>query len=274
MSKNGNKLFDTKIFTQDYAVQHSDMNNDSFEDLLIYQNGYKLNSKEEIVDWLGGITIWMNDGGKGFKFSHLKLTDSVNKFRFGNGDLGGSIGVEDYNGDGFKDILLYGSKSPYKARTDISRAQQDSVLWDANYITEDTARRNEKVVETRIYLSDRGVFSGTNFITIPGVRAMYSQSVDLNNDGKIDILAVWKNNRAGGYNGVYIDYAVNIEKLHLRMREKLTVVEYKVYNLLYIENKDEIETAKLMGYKTSEKNRSPGYKQIKKIKNIPIPISI
>ena len=207
--KNGNKLFDTKIFTQDYAVQHSDMNNDGFEDLLIYQNGYKLNSKEEIVDWLGGITIWMNDGGKGFKFSHLKLTDSVNKFRFGNGDLGGSIGVEDYNGDGFKDILLYGSKSPYKARTDISRAQQDSVLWDANYITEDTSRRNEKVVETRIYLSDRGVFSGTNFITIPGVRAMYSQSVDLNNDGKIDILAVWKNNRAGGYNGVYIDSISN-----------------------------------------------------------------
>jgi hypothetical protein len=68
-------------------------------------------------------------------------------------------------------------------------------------------------------------------------------------------------------NGVYMDYAVNIEKLHLRMREKLTVVEYKVYNFLYIENKDEIETAKLMGYKTSEKNRSPGYKQIKKIKN-------
>jgi len=68
-------------------------------------------------------------------------------------------------------------------------------------------------------------------------------------------------------NKLYIDYAVNIEKLHVKMNEKLTVVEYKVYKLLYIDNKDEIETAKAMGYKTSEKNRSPGYKQIKKIKN-------
>jgi hypothetical protein len=51
------------------------------------------------------------------------------------------------------------------------------------------------------------------------------------------------------------------------MKGKITNVEWKVYNYLYIENKDEIETAKLMGYKTSEKNRSPGYKQIKKIKN-------
>ena len=207
--KNGNKLFDTKIFTQDYAVQHSDMNNDGFEDLLIYQNGYKLNSKEEIVDWLGGITVWMNDAGKGFKFSHFKLTDSVNKFRFGSNDGDGSIGVGDYNGDGYKDILLFGTKSPYKARTDISPAQQDSVLWDANYITEDTARKNEKVVESRIYLSDHGVFSATNYITIPGLRAMYSQGVDLNNDGKTDILAIWKNYRAGGYNGVYTDTISN-----------------------------------------------------------------
>ena len=39
-----------------------------------------------------------------------------------------------------------------------------------------------------------------------------------------------------------------------------------VYNYLYIENLDEEEVAKKMGYKTSEKNRQPGYKQIKNIK--------
>ena len=207
--KNGNKLFDTKIFAQDYSVQHSDMNNDGYEDLLIWQNGYKLNANDNIIDWLGGITLWINDAGKGFKFSHLKLTDSVNKFRFGSNDGDGSIGIGDFNGDGYKDILLFGTNMPYKARSDISPAQQDSVLWDANYITDDTARKKDKGVETRIYFSDRGVFSGSNYITIPGLRAMYSQGVDLNNDGKTDILAVWKNYRAGGYNGVYTDTVSN-----------------------------------------------------------------
>jgi hypothetical protein len=65
----------------------------------------------------------------------------------------------------------------------------------------------------------------------------------------------------------YIDYETKIKKFHERIKEKVTVVEWKVYNYLYVENKNETETAKLMGYKTNEKNRSPGYKQIKKIKN-------
>jgi hypothetical protein len=51
------------------------------------------------------------------------------------------------------------------------------------------------------------------------------------------------------------------------MKGKLSAIDWRVYSLLYVENLDEIEAAKVMGYKTSEKNRSPGYKQIKKIKN-------
>ena len=54
--------------------------------------------------------------------------------------------------------------------------------------------------------------------------------------------------------------------IHDKMQNILKPVEWKVYKYLYIENKDEEETAILMGYKTSEKNRSPGYKQIKNIK--------
>ncbi len=54
--------------------------------------------------------------------------------------------------------------------------------------------------------------------------------------------------------------------IHHKMQNILKPVEWKVYKHLYIENKDEEETAILMGYKTSEKNRSPGYKQIKNIK--------
>ena len=65
----------------------------------------------------------------------------------------------------------------------------------------------------------------------------------------------------------YIDYEASILKFHEKIKQKLSVVEWKVYNYLYVENKSEIETAQAMGYKTSEKNRSPGYKQIKKIKN-------
>jgi len=65
----------------------------------------------------------------------------------------------------------------------------------------------------------------------------------------------------------YIDYESSASAFHESMKLKLSTIDWKVYNLLYIENLDEIETAKLIGYKTSEKNRSPGYKQIKKIKN-------
>lgn len=65
----------------------------------------------------------------------------------------------------------------------------------------------------------------------------------------------------------FIDYELNIDKFHKKIKNKLTNLEWMVYNYLYIENKSETETAKLMGYKTTEKNRSPGYKQVKKIKN-------
>ena len=42
------------------------------------------------------------------------------------------------------------------------------------------------------------------------------------------------------------------------MNERLRVSLYKILS--------EEETAKKIGYRTSEKNRSPGYKQIKNIK--------
>ena len=50
------------------------------------------------------------------------------------------------------------------------------------------------------------------------------------------------------------------------MKKILKPVEWRVYELLYIQNKSESEVAKQMGYKTSERNRQPGYKQIKNIK--------
>lgn len=56
--------------------------------------------------------------------------------------------------------------------------------------------------------------------------------------------------------------------IHEKMQKVLKPIEWKVYRYLYIEGKDEEQTAKLMGYRTSEKNRIAGYKQIKNIKKI------
>lgn len=65
----------------------------------------------------------------------------------------------------------------------------------------------------------------------------------------------------------FIDYDSKIEDFNDKIKLSLSNIEWKIYVYLYIENKSESETAKLMGYKTTEKNRSPGYKQIKKVKN-------
>ena len=59
---------------------------------------------------------------------------------------------------------------------------------------------------------------------------------------------------------------MSVVKIHNRMKQVLKTLEWKVYNFLYIQDFSEEKTAKLMGYKTTEKNRSPGYKQIKNIK--------
>ena len=66
--------------------------------------------------------------------------------------------------------------------------------------------------------------------------------------------------------GDFFDVEIAATKLHKKMKTILKANELQVYELLYIENLEEDEVAKKMGYKTSEKNRQPGYKQIKNIK--------
>lgn len=58
------------------------------------------------------------------------------------------------------------------------------------------------------------------------------------------------------------------DKLNFFMKRDLSEKQYMVYKLLFIEHKDEEEVAGLMGYKTSEKGRKAGYKQIKNLKKI------
>lgn len=58
------------------------------------------------------------------------------------------------------------------------------------------------------------------------------------------------------------------KKLNYHMEKELSEKQFLVYRLLFIENIDEEEVAGQMGYKTSEKGRKAGYKQIKNLKKI------
>ena len=62
------------------------------------------------------------------------------------------------------------------------------------------------------------------------------------------------------------DFDTVLKRLNTKLKDRLKTNEWIVYENLYLKNKTEQEVAKILGYKTSEKNRSPGYKQIKNIK--------
>tara|TARA_Y100000310_G_scaffold13881_1_gene14184 strand:+ start:3672 stop:4397 length:726 start_codon:yes stop_codon:yes gene_type:complete len=98
------------------------------------------------------------------------------------------------------------------------------------------------------------------------------------------LYAEWEKNKKRAYNikiplpmenhshevksitGIGFDIEKNAKALHKKMKGVLKPTEWKVYQALYIDQKSEEEAAKVMGYKTTEKNRTPGYKQIKNIK--------
>jgi hypothetical protein len=60
----------------------------------------------------------------------------------------------------------------------------------------------------------------------------------------------------------------NIQSVHEKMKEILKPFEYKVYKGLFIDKDSEEVLAKKLGYISNEKNRPPGYKQLKNIKKI------
>ena len=63
-----------------------------------------------------------------------------------------------------------------------------------------------------------------------------------------------------------IDIVMLMKRLNEKMYQSLKPAEWKIYKALYIDNLSEEKAASLMGYKTNEKNRVPGYKQIKNVK--------
>ena len=64
------------------------------------------------------------------------------------------------------------------------------------------------------------------------------------------------------------DIMVSAKRLHEEMKHRLAPKQYKVYRRLYIDGADEEKVAAEMGYKTNEKGKKAGYKQIKNFKKI------
>ena len=62
------------------------------------------------------------------------------------------------------------------------------------------------------------------------------------------------------------DFTTAENKLHKAMKKVLNSRQYDIYNMLFIKHMDEDDVAKKLGYKTTEKGRKAGYKQIKNLK--------
>ena len=59
-----------------------------------------------------------------------------------------------------------------------------------------------------------------------------------------------------------------IAKLNYYMEKTLTDIHYKAYSMLFFEEASEEDVAKFMGYKTNEKKRKAGYRQVKNLKKM------
>lgn len=57
-----------------------------------------------------------------------------------------------------------------------------------------------------------------------------------------------------------------IEKINKELKSTLPEKQYRIYEMLFLEKKDEEQVAIELGYKTNEKGRTAGYKQIKNLK--------
>tara|TARA_R110000772_G_scaffold249530_2_gene363983 strand:+ start:93443 stop:94108 length:666 start_codon:yes stop_codon:yes gene_type:complete len=70
--------------------------------------------------------------------------------------------------------------------------------------------------------------------------------------------------------GQEVDLGIDIDKLFKELSEllkdSLKPIEWRVFKSLYIDNKEEKDVAKEMGYITNEKSRNPGYRQMINIK--------
>jgi DNA-directed RNA polymerase specialized sigma24 family protein len=71
-----------------------------------------------------------------------------------------------------------------------------------------------------------------------------------------------------GMKDLNFDVLSSAQRLHEEMKHRLAPKQYKVYSRLYIDGADEEKVAMEMGYKTNEKGKKAGYKQIKNLKKL------
>lgn len=64
----------------------------------------------------------------------------------------------------------------------------------------------------------------------------------------------------------FINIEERVEEVHAAILNKLNPIQAKLYKILFVNNKTDEEAARLMGYYSKEKGRTPGYKQIKNLK--------
>jgi hypothetical protein len=132
----------------------------------------------------------------------------------------------------------------------------------------------------------------TNY-TRPCLTCVHNLGEDLCNiskngfqNGSCELYAKWEKTKKSGYDlkmpltienhrqeieqkidGGFFSFE-NIDLLNHEMQKCLTLKQYDAYIMLFFESKDEEDVAKFMGYKTNEKNRMIGYKQIKNLKKL------
>ena len=59
-----------------------------------------------------------------------------------------------------------------------------------------------------------------------------------------------------------------VKKLNRYMEKALSPTHYRAYCMLFFEKASEEDVAKFMGYKTNEKKRKAGYRQVKNLKKM------
>jgi RNA polymerase sigma factor (sigma-70 family) len=66
----------------------------------------------------------------------------------------------------------------------------------------------------------------------------------------------------------FYDLEINVNRLNKRLELELPAHEWKFYKAYFIEHKSEEEVAAIMGFRSGEVNRPPGYKRLKQLQKI------